>query len=97
MLISIVNNRIERRPSQLLAECVIKMSKLITKYRLDKNGEIRQPHFTLMCKLLLAIVVVMNISRYPPQDEFHFYYNWKADVDQNTLPIPEDNKELFKN
>ena len=37
----------------------------------------------------------MNIARYP-QDDFHFYYNWKADVDQNTLP-ENNNKGLFMN
>ena len=72
------------------------MSKLITKYGLDENGKIKFD-FVVIQLLLVIPAVIMNISRYPPQDEFHFYYNWKADVDQNTLPIPEDNKGLFLN
>ena len=31
------------------------------------------------------------------QDEFEYYFDWKADIDRNTLPLSEEEKSKIKN
>ena len=53
------------------------------------------------CKIFLTLVLYCKLSMMSfitnrQRDEFEYYYEWKSDIEKNTLPLSEEEKQKVK-
>ena len=53
------------------------------------------------CKIFLTLVLYCKLSMMSfitnrHRDEFEYYYEWKSDIEKNTLPLSEEEKQKVK-